>query len=134
MMYRTKICLSEIKKKALDVNELKLDLPKVEPMFTKERTNVLGDSLMKGIREALIEQRNKVYKELIDKLGYVPREVTFEEHPMKFKKNMDGEIEVSQDFKINFDVKKEKKRNAKEIQAIIRRNKENCTRQYSLQD
>ena len=123
-MYRTKICLSEIKKKVLDVNELKLDLPKVEPMFTKERTNVLGDSLMKGIREALIEQQNKVYKELIDKLGYAPLEVTIEEHPMKFKKNMDGEIEVSQDIKVNFDVNKGAKKMSEKYTIVREESKE----------
>jgi hypothetical protein len=37
---------SKVEKKTLDVNELKLDLPKIEPQFTEERTNVLGDTLM----------------------------------------------------------------------------------------
>lgn len=110
----------KIEKKKLDTSELKIDLPEIKPMFTKERTNVLGDSLMKGIREALIEQRNRVYKDFIAKLGYVPQEVTIEEYPLKLKKNMDGEIEVSQEFKI--------KESKKEVQNGTRKDGNNDRR------
>ena len=99
------IYLSKIEKKRLDVNELKLDLPKIEPIFTKERTNILGDALMKGIHEALLEQRNKVYKEFVEKLGYIPPKVTIEQYPMRFKEKSDGTIEVSQDLKIKLNEK-----------------------------
>lgn len=108
-MYRTKICLSEIKKKVLDVNELKLDLPKVEPMFTKERTNVLGDSLMKGIHEALIEQQNKAFKEYLNEIGYTPHAVTIESRPPKIEELPNGNLSLSGDLKIKFDKKEEKK-------------------------
>lgn len=110
----------KIEKKKLDTSELKIDLPEIKPMFTKERTNVLGDSLMKGIREALIEHRNRVYKDFIAKLGYVPQEVTIEEYPLKLKKNMDGEIEVSQEFKI--------KESEKEVQNGTRKDGNNYRR------
>ena len=117
-MYRTMTYLSKIKKKALDVNELKLDLLKVEPIDFEERTNVLGDSLMKHYREALIEQQNKAYKELSSKLGHIPLEVTIEEHPMNFNMKSDGVVEVSQDIKVNFDVKKEKKEMQKKYKLL----------------
>lgn len=107
----------KIEKKKLDTSELKIDLPEIKPMFTKERTNVLGDSLMKGIREALIEQRDRVYKDFIAKLGYVPQEITIEEYPLKLKKNTDGEIEVSQEFKI--------KESEKEVQNGTRKDRNN---------
>lgn len=119
-MFQILIYHSKIEKKKLDTSELKLDLPEIKPMFTKERTNVLGDSLMKGIREALIEQRNRVYKDFIAKLGYVPQEVTIEEYPLKLKKNMDGEIEVSQEFKI--------KESEKEVQNGTRKDRNNDRR------
>ena len=77
-----------------------MNFPELEQSFTKERTNVLGDALMKGIHEALLEQRNKAYKNFVDKLGYIPPTVTIEQYPMRFKEKSDGTIEVSQEFKI----------------------------------
>ena len=77
-----------------------MNFPELEQSFTKERTNVLGDALMKGIHEALLEQRNKAYKNFVDKLGYIPPAVTIEQYPMRFKEKSDGTIEVSQEFKI----------------------------------
>lgn len=109
---------SKIEKKSLDVNELKLDLPKVEPIDFEERTNVLGDSLMKGIREALIEQQNKAYKELSRKLGHVLIEVTIEQHPMRFEMKSDGVVEVSQDIKVNFDVSKGAKKMSEKYEIV----------------
>lgn len=91
---------SKIEKKKLDTSELKIDLPEIKPTFTKERTNVLGEALMKGIHEALLEQRNKAYKNFVDKLGYIPPTITIEQYPMRFKEKSDGTIEVSQEFKI----------------------------------
>lgn len=91
---------SKIEKKKLDTSELKIDLPEIKPTFTKERTNVLEEALMKGIHEALLEQRNKAYKNFVDKLGYIPPTITIEQYPMRFKEKSDGTIEVSQEFKI----------------------------------
>lgn len=110
----------KIEKKKLDTSELKIDLPEIEPTFTKERTNVLGDALMKGIREALLEQRNKAYKNFVDKLGYIPPTVTIEQYPIRFKEKSDGTIEVSQGFKI--------KENEKEVQNGTRKNGNNDRR------
>ena len=102
------------------MNELKLDLPKIEPSFTEERMQVLGDSLMKNYHEALIEQQNKAYKEFVDKLGYIPPKITIEQYPMRFKEKSDGTIEVSQDFKI--------KLNEKEVQNGTRKDGNNYRR------
>lgn len=90
----------KIEKKKLDTSELKIDLPEIKPIYTKELTNVLGEAIMKGIHEALLEQRNKAYKNFVDKLGYIPPRVTIEQYPMRFKEKSDGTIEVSQEFKI----------------------------------
>ena len=90
----------KIEKKKLDTSELKIDLPEIKPSFTKEITNVLGYAIMKGIHEALLEQRNKAYKNFVDKLGYIPPRVTIKQYPMRFKEKSDGTIEVSQKFKI----------------------------------
>lgn len=97
---------SKIEKKSLDVNELKLDLPKIGQSFTKERTNVLGGSLVKGIQEALFEQRDKAFKEFVDKIGYIPPTVTIEERPMKIEQNEDGNLLFTQDLRIKIDEKR----------------------------
>lgn len=97
---------SKIEKKSLDVNELKLDLPKIEPQFTEERTNVLVGSLVKGIQEALLEQRNKAFKEFVDKIGYIPPTVTIEERPMKIEQNEDGNLLFTRDLRIKIDEKR----------------------------
>lgn len=88
------------------MNELKLDLPKIDQSFTKERTNVLGGSLVKGIQEALLEQRNKAFKEFVDKIGYIPPTVTIEERPMKIEQNEDGNLLFTQDLRIKIDEKR----------------------------
>lgn len=88
------------------MNELKLDLPKIEPMFTKEQTNVLGGSLVKGIHEALIEQQNKAFKEFVDKLGYVPYTVTIENRPPKIEELPNRNLCLSQDLRIKIDEKR----------------------------
>lgn len=113
------IYLSKIEKKSLDTDKLKLDLPKIEPSFTEERI-VLGDSLMKNYHEALIERQNKAYKEFLDKIGYIPPDVTIEQYPMSFKEKSDGTIEVTQDFKIKW--------NEKEVQNGTRKDGNNDRR------
>ena len=55
------------------MNELKLDLPKITPQFTEERTNVLGDTLMKDIFKGIVEGENRAFMNWIKKLGYVPK-------------------------------------------------------------
>lgn len=94
---------SKIEKKSLDVNEANINFP-IEHSFTKERTNVLGDSLMKGIHEALIEQENRAFKNWIETLGYVPPEFIMEKHPMRFREDENGNIFV--DSGIRFRIKK----------------------------
>lgn len=53
-MYKMTTYHSKIEKKRLDVNELKLDLQKIKPQFTEERTNVLGDTIMKDIFKGIV--------------------------------------------------------------------------------
>lgn len=69
---------SKIEKKSLDVNELKLDLPKIEPQFTEERTNVLGDTLMRDIFKGIVEEENRAFMNWVKKLGYVPKEFIYQ--------------------------------------------------------
>lgn len=88
------------------MNELKLDLPKIDTSFTKERTNVLGGRLVKGIHEALFEQRSKAFKEYLDKIGYIPPTITIEERPMKIEQNEDGNLLFSSDLRIKIDEKR----------------------------
>ena len=54
LMYKMTTYHSKIEKKRLDVNELKLDLQKIKPQFTEERTNVLGDTIMKDIFKGIV--------------------------------------------------------------------------------
>lgn len=105
-MCKMTIYHSKIEKKSLDANELKLDLPKIDQSFTVERTNVLGGSLVKGIQEALLEQRDKAFKEFMDKVGYIPPTVTIEERPMKIEQNEDGNLLFTQDLRIKIDEKR----------------------------
>ena len=105
-MCKMTIYHSKIEKKSLDVNELKLDLPKVKPLDFEEQTNVLGDSLMKGICEALIEQENRAFMNWVEKLGYVPPKFIMEKHPMRFREDENGNIFV--DSGIRFKIKKDR--------------------------
>ena len=60
------------------MNELKLDLPKIEPQFTEERTNVLGDTLMRDIFKGIVEEENRAFMNWVKKLGYVPKEFIYQ--------------------------------------------------------
>lgn len=100
-MCKMTIYHSKIEKKSLDVNELKLDLPKIEPQFTEERTNVLGDTLMRDIFKGIVEEENRAF---MNKLGYVPKEFIVEKYPMRFREDENGNIFV--DNGIRFKIKK----------------------------
>lgn len=76
------------------MNELKLDLPKIEPQFTEERTNVLGDTLMRDIFKGIVEEENRAFMNWIKKLGYVPKEFIVEKYPMRFREDENGNIFV----------------------------------------
>jgi hypothetical protein len=97
---------SKIEKKSLDVNELKLDLPKIEPQFMEERTNVLGDTFMKDIFRDIVEQENRAFMNWVEKLGYVPTEFIVERHPMRFREDENGNVFV--DSGIRFKIKKDR--------------------------
>ena len=103
-MCKMTICHSKIEKKSLDVNELKLDLPKIEPQFTEERTNVLGDTLMRDIFKGIVEEENRAFMNWVKKLGYVPKEFIVEKYPMRFREDENGNIFV--DDGIRFKIKK----------------------------
>lgn len=105
-MCKMTIYHSKIEKKSLDVNELKLDLPKIDQSFTKERTNVLGDNLMKDIFKGIVEEENRAFMNWIKKLGYVPKEFIVEKYPMRFREDENGNIFV--DNGIRFKIKKGK--------------------------
>lgn len=105
-MCKMTIYHSKIEKKSLDVNELKLDLPKIAPQFTEERTNVLGDTLMKDIFKGIVESENRAFMNWVEKLGYVPKEFIMERYPMRFREDENGNIFV--DNGIRFKIKKDR--------------------------
>lgn len=88
------------------MNELKLDLPKIETSFMEERTNVLGDTLMKNIFKGIAEEENRAFMNWIKKLGYVPKEFIVEKYPMRFREDENGNIFV--DNGIRFKIKKDR--------------------------
>lgn len=53
-----------------------------------------------------IERENKAYKELVESLGYVPKEIIIEKYPLNFEEGKDGSIRVWQSFKIRYRDKK----------------------------
>lgn len=97
---------SKIEKKSLDLNELKLDLPKIDTSFTDERTNVLGDTLMKNIFKGIVEEENRAFMNWVEKLGYVPTEFIVEKYPLRFREDENGNIFV--DNGIRFKIKKDR--------------------------
>ena len=105
-MYKMTTYHSKIEKKRLDVNELKLDLQKIEPQFTEERTNVLGDTLMRDIFKGIVEEENRAFVNWVKKLGYVPKEFIVEKCPMRFREDENGNIFV--DNGIRFKLKKDR--------------------------
>lgn len=88
------------------MNELKLDLPKIEPQFTEERTNVLGDTIMKEFYKGIVEEENRAFMKWVKKLGYVPKEFIVEKYPMRFREDENGNIFV--DNGIRFKIKKDR--------------------------
>ena len=103
-MCKMTIYHSKIEKKSLDVNELNLDLPKIESQFTEERTNVLGDTIMKDIFKGIVEEEKRAFMNWVKKLGYVPKEFIMEKCPMRFREDENGNIFV--DNGIRFKIKK----------------------------
>ena len=97
---------SKIEKKSLDLNELKLDLPKIDTSFTDERTNVLGDTLMKNIFKGIVEEATQAFMNWVEKLGYVPTEFIVEKYPLRFREDENGNIFV--DNGIRFKIKKDR--------------------------
>lgn len=53
-----------------------------------------------------IERENKAYKELVESLGYEPKEIIIEKYPLNFEEGKDGSIRVWQSFKIRYRDKK----------------------------
>ena len=53
-----------------------------------------------------IENENKRLRELVEKLGYVPKEIAIERYPLAFEKEKDGSVIVCQNFKIRYRDKK----------------------------
>lgn len=88
------------------MNKLKLDLPKIEPRFTEERTNVLGDTLMRDIFRGIVEGENRAFMNWAKKLGYVPKEFIVEKYPMRFREDENGNVFV--DNGIRFKIKKDR--------------------------
>lgn len=53
-----------------------------------------------------IERENKAYKELVESLGYEPKEIVIEKYPLNFEEGKDGSIKVWQSFRIRYRDKK----------------------------
>lgn len=59
-----------------------------------------------GLMMKQIERENKAYKELVESLGYEPKEIIIEKYPLNFEKGEDGSVIVCQNFKIRYRDKK----------------------------
>lgn len=49
-----------------------------------------------------IERENKAYKELVESLGYEPKEIIIEKYPLNFEEGKDGSMKVWQSFRIRY--------------------------------
>lgn len=72
----------------------------------EERTNVLGDTLMKEVCKGIVEQEQRAFMNWIGKLGYIPPEFVMVKYPMRFREDENGNIFV--DSGIRFEIKKDR--------------------------
>ena len=108
--------LSKIDKKQFDKsinidNGYKIPIPD----FKSGQIEINNDFsvLSKSVHEALIEQRNNVYKKIVEELGYIPVNVVLETDPMTTEELPNGNLV----FKTNFRFKEaEKEKEKKEMQ------------------
>lgn len=113
---------SKIEKKKYDKNKRIGELPLKE--IEKNLENTLcafnGDSILKSIVKQRIEAENKAYKDLIDKLGFVPVNVTIEKRPEKIEQLENGNLCFSQDLRIKFDKKEEEQKKMSDKYKILK--------------
>lgn len=71
-----------------------------------KRETLSFDTVFRDMFKQQIENENKRLRELVEKLGYVPKEIVIEKYPLKFEKGKDGSLIVRQNFKIRYRDKK----------------------------
>lgn len=71
-----------------------------------KRETLSFDTMFRDMFKQQIENENKRLRELVEKLGYVPKEIVIERYPLTFEKRKDGSVIVCQNFKIRYKDKK----------------------------
>lgn len=71
-----------------------------------KRETLSFDTVFRDMFKQQIENENKKLRELVEKLGYVPKEIAIERYPLAFEKGKDGSVIVCQNFKIRYRGKK----------------------------
>ena len=71
-----------------------------------ERETLSFDTVFRDMFKQHIENENKRLRELVEKLGYVPKEIVIERYPLTFEKGKDDSVIVCQNFKIRYKDKK----------------------------
>lgn len=68
----------------------------------KRETLSFKDTDFIGLMMKQIERENKAYKELVESLGYEPKEIIIEKYPLNFEEGKDGSMRVWQSFRIRY--------------------------------
>ena len=71
-----------------------------------ERETLSFDTVFRDMFKQQIENENKRLRELVESLGYVPKEIIIEKYPLAFEEGKDGSVIVWQNFKIKYRDKK----------------------------
>lgn len=71
-----------------------------------KRETLSFDTVFRDMFKQQIENENKRLRELVEKLGYVPKEIIIEKYPLAFEEGKDGSVIVWQNFKIKYRDKK----------------------------
>lgn len=71
-----------------------------------KRETLSFDTVFRDMFRQQIENENKRLRELVESLGYVPKEIIIEKYPLAFEEGKDGSVIVCQNFKIRYRDKK----------------------------
>ena len=71
-----------------------------------KRETLSFDTVFRDMFKQQIENENKRLRELVESLGYVPKEIIIEKYPLAFEEGKDGSVIVWQNFKIKYRDKK----------------------------
>lgn len=71
-----------------------------------KRETLSFDTVFRDMFKQQIENENKRLRELVESLGYAPKEIIIEKYPLAFEEGKDGSVIVWQNFKIKYRDKK----------------------------